>query len=380
MPVEMSTHKHGVTSAFMWGLLPDNEKVIARWASDYHVSPRNAFALLAHVGEECAGAVQFVQPERVDEAAAGGHVEWLEPHEVAARIRLLRVDPTAWHAELHHGQFSLAGAQAKIALLRDGMRWGRPSGRIPTTHILKPAIEGFDDHDLNEHLCLRAARLLGLRAAPTEVVEFDDERAIVVERYDRVRGKECVFRVHQEDLCQAFGIPPTKEYQNEGGPTPASIVRLLREVDPEGAASSERAFLDALIFNWLIAGTDAHAKNYSLLLSGRQVRLAPLYDVASALPYPHLDRRRLRLAMTVGGEYRLDWIVGRHWQKLAEELRLEAEMLLRRASELAEGIGGAFATAAHEPAVRALDSSLPDELTRAVSARASECTRSLRSA
>ncbi len=52
------------------------------------------------------------------------------------------------------------------------------------------------------------------------------------------------------------------------------------------SAGAVRRFADALIWNWLIAGTDAHAKNYSLLLAGDQVRLAPLYDIASALPYP----------------------------------------------------------------------------------------------
>ena len=67
-----------------------------------------------------------------------------------------------------------------------------------------------------------------------------------------------------------------------------------------------RRFADALIWNWLIAGTDAHAKNYSLLLAGAQVRLAPLYDVASALPYPDLHVRRLRFAMKIGGDYRVE--------------------------------------------------------------------------
>lgn len=51
--------------------------------------------------------------------------------------------------------FSLAGAQAKTALHLDTVtgQWGDPSGAIPTTHILKPAITGFDDHDLN---CVKA--------------------------------------------------------------------------------------------------------------------------------------------------------------------------------------------------------------------------------
>lgn len=225
MPLAVPVHPHDVVDPFLWGLLPDNDKVLARWGRDNQVSAGNAFALLSYVGEDCAGAVQFVRPERVEEAATGGDVEWLNVEEVASRIRLLRRDPTAWQTGPAEGQFSLAGAQAKMALLWDGSQWGRPSGRIPTTHIVKPAIEGFDDHDLNEHLCLRAARLAGLRSATSEIVAFGDERAIVVERYDRVWRDDEIVRVHQEDLCQALGVHPTQKYQNEGGP--ASCRRLL---------------------------------------------------------------------------------------------------------------------------------------------------------
>lgn len=88
----------------------------------------------------------------------------------------------------HGGRFSLTGAQAKTALLYDGERdrWGLPSGRIKT-HILKPAIRGLDDHDLNEHLCLEAARRLGLPAAESKVWRFGDQTAVVIRRYDRLR-------------------------------------------------------------------------------------------------------------------------------------------------------------------------------------------------
>lgn len=377
MPLAVEVHPHDVVDSFMWGLLPDNEKVLARWGRDNQVSPRNPFALLSHVGEECAGAAQFVRPERVAEVVSGGEVEWLEAEELAARIRSLRRDPTAWQSALHHGQFSLAGAQAKMALLRDGSRWGRPSGRIPTTHIIKPAIEGFDDHDLNEHLCLRAARLAGLRAATSEVVAFGDERAIVVERYDRLPHDDGILRVHQEDLCQALGYPPTKKYPNEGGPTSAQIVDLLRQSDPAAAPRSIESFVEALAFNWLVGGTDAHAKNYSVLLSARQVRLAPLYDVASALAYERLDGRTLKLAMSIGGEYRLDWISGRHWVRLAKEFRVDVDGMMASLRGLVARVPDSLVKASKEDAVRTLDTPLPARLTDAVASRASWCLRLL---
>ncbi|WP_369076480.1 HipA domain-containing protein [Actinoplanes friuliensis] len=122
---------------------------------------------------------------------------------------------------------------------------------------MKPAIAGFDDHDLNEHLCLAAARSVGLRAAVSQVVSFGAERAVVVERYDRLPvGGGTVTRIHQEDLCQANGLEPTLKYQSDGGPTPESIITLLRRaVSPARVAEAEVGrFVDALALNWLICG------------------------------------------------------------------------------------------------------------------------------
>ncbi len=151
------------------------------------------------MGEDCAGAVQFVRPERVEAMLArSGAIAPLTEERVAERLRTLRRDPSAWHLA-GTGQFSLAGAQAKTALHLDLStgEWGDPSGAVPTTHILKPAIAGFDDHDLNEHLCLRAARIAGLRAATSRITSFGEERAIVVERYDRFPfGDGRVGRIH----------------------------------------------------------------------------------------------------------------------------------------------------------------------------------------
>ena len=167
MPLAARSHDDPVVRAFLWGLLPDSDQVLERWATKYHVSSRNPFALLRYVGEDSAGAAQFAVREHVDALVAGdGGVEWIDDEEVAARLRILRKDPAAWHAA-RSGQFSLAGAQAKTALHYDELtrRWGDPWGVVPTTHILKPTVTGLDDHDLNEHLCLEAARRLGLLAA-----------------------------------------------------------------------------------------------------------------------------------------------------------------------------------------------------------------------
>src|ERR1019366_160687 len=147
-----------------WGLLPDNDAVLARWARQFHVSSSSPFSLLGtQIGEDCAGAVRFAPPEEIDRVLARpSGVTWLTEDDVGQRLRDLREDSTSWLGRSFTGQFSLAGAQAKTALLFKDGRWGVPSGSTPTTHILKPAVAGYDGHDLNEHLCLDAARRAGL--------------------------------------------------------------------------------------------------------------------------------------------------------------------------------------------------------------------------
>jgi serine/threonine-protein kinase HipA len=184
MPTQVRSHPDHVITPWLWGLLPDNDAVLARWSRQFQVSAASPFSLLAtQIGEDCAGAVRFAPPDQGDRVLTRpGSVTWLTEDEVATRLRDLKEDSTAWLGRSFTGQFSLAGAQAKTALLfRDG-RWGVPSGATATTHILKPAVSGFDDHDLNEHICLDAARRVGLLAVRTRVGRFGDETAIVVDR------------------------------------------------------------------------------------------------------------------------------------------------------------------------------------------------------
>jgi serine/threonine-protein kinase HipA len=378
MPMTSRAHAPAVVEPFLWGLLPDNARVLERWGREFGVSPTNAFGLLAVVGEDLPGAVQLVRPERAGRPAPG-RVTWLTTDDVAELLRTVRRDQTAWLGAGAEGRWSLAGAQPKIALHHDGRRWGRPSGRIPTTHILKPAIAGLDDHDLNEHLCLRTARRLGLRTVPTAITAFGDERAIVVTRYDRRRRAGGVERIHQEDVCQALGVPPGRKYQNEGGPSPVDVVRLLREVLPSGVAEpSIEAFVDALAFNWVVGGPDAHAKNYALLLAGREVRLAPFYDIASALAYPHAHAPKVKLAMKIGGHYQLSAIGRRAWERLSVDLRLDPAATVGRVAAMAAATADALAAECADPAVVELASPLPARLLDAVADRAARCVDALR--
>jgi serine/threonine-protein kinase HipA len=375
MPLALAEHGNAQIDPYLWGLLPDNEIVLDHWARKFHVSARNAFGLIAHVGEDCAGAVQFVRPERLDAILnqAPPPVEWLDEAGVAQRLRALREDHSAWRIPRDTGQFSLAGAQPKTALLFDNGRWGVPSGRVPTTHILKPPSGDFDGHVENEHFCLELGRALGLPVADSKIMHFQDEVAIVVERFDRVHTAAGLRRVHQEDLCQALGVPPTRKYQNEGGPGVRDIVELLKTYSTS-PAEDVNTFLDSVAYNWIIAGTDAHAKNYAVLIGAQsRVRLAPLYDIASVLPYRDIDIQRVKLSMKLGGEYRLRNIARRHWQKLAEELRLDPDTMVQRVDNSAAQLLQQISEIRQRTTDEGLIHPIIPRLADALAARASAC-------
>jgi serine/threonine-protein kinase HipA len=224
----------------------------------------------------------------------------------------------------------------------------------------------------NEHVCLALARALGLPVASSRVRRFEGEVALVIERYDRQRAGNEILRVHQEDAGQALGVMPAIKYQNQGGPGVADVFELLN------AQSAKReedtmTFLRAVGFNWLIGGNDAHARNHSLLIAhGPRVRLAPLYDLTSILPYDEFDPHAARLAMQIGGEYQVSRIGSRQWQKLARELRLDGDAVIdelrRMAATLPDAVSAVVAQARRDGLAHAILDRLSAQLIERVKA------------
>jgi serine/threonine-protein kinase HipA len=345
LPLRPGPHTGAPVVNFLWGLLPDNERTLDTWGRQFQVSARNPVALLACVGEDCAGSVQFVREERLDEALTtekkAAKIQWLDDAQLESRIRHLTQDPGATRESTAEGQFSLSGAQAKTALYfdRQRRRWGIPQGRTPTTHILKPVANGFDGFAENEHFCLALAQRIGLAAANTEWQSIGGIPTLIAERYDRVHLEGQWHRIHQEDCCQALGIHPGSKYENEGGPGLAQIMSLLQGTD-EPSVDRDRLMKTACLV-YLLAATDAHSKNYSLLYSRGSnrpsMRLAPLYDIASAWPYPRrIPPQKMKLAMRVGRHYRIKEIQPRHFEELAKTCSYPAEILIAMLKDLSE--------------------------------------------
>jgi serine/threonine-protein kinase HipA len=348
MPLHATTHRGDTVHRWFDNLLPDDDEVRERWAASLGTRP-GPFNLLAGMGIDCAGAVQVVPAGSVPEQT-GDHLPLGVP-DIEKRLSTLRADGASWNDDGHGGQWSLGGAQGKFALARqnDGT-WTAPTGRAASTHIFKVGVVRFANGDIAEFVSTRAAKHLGLDAARVDVMQFGQQTALVVERYDRMVQESRTVRVHQEDLCQALGVSRHLKYQNDGGPSVSQIAALIGRLRPIEAARSRELFARALVYNFLTVSPDAHAKNYSLLLAGPRARLAPLYDLTSGalLLDPDQVFFRGKSAMKIGGDYRFRSIGRADWAKCAADLGVEFDWLMTIAEEYRDAIPNAFEEATDE--------------------------------
>jgi serine/threonine-protein kinase HipA len=91
MPLTAAHHSDRVVRPFVWGLLPENERVLSRWAREFQASPRNPLALLRSVGSDLPGSVQMFEPGEVP-STLKGEIEWLEEVDVERLLQAVQRD------------------------------------------------------------------------------------------------------------------------------------------------------------------------------------------------------------------------------------------------------------------------------------------------
>jgi serine/threonine-protein kinase HipA len=308
LPIREQPYIGAPVLAVFENLLPDNDRLRRQIAARARAEGADAYSLLAAIGHDCVGALQFLPGDSQPAPAGTIDAVPVSEREITDILDNLATAPLGI-TEDESFRISIAGAQEKTALLHWNGRWCKPRGTTATTHIFKPSIGKLPNGvDLtssveNEYLCLKILGELGLPATNAEMGTFGDRRVLIVERFDRLwtRDKR-LLRLPQEDCCQALSVPPNLKYESDGGPGIPQIVRLLRGSDEP--ASDQRSFLKANIVFWLVGATDGHAKNFSVFLSpGGRFRMTPLYDVISA--QPSVDSKQIlwkqfRLAMAFG--------------------------------------------------------------------------------
>lgn len=310
LPVQPEPFTQGVVKPFLEGLLPEGS-VRRAIAERLDIKSSDTFGLLRELGRDCAGAL-IILPE--DERPSGGSTTKLaQPLDTADLVRLIDGLRTSPLAVTEGARVSLAGVQEKLTLTHmGGGRWGLPSAGAPSTHILKPQHREFHGTVENEAFCMRLARRLGLPVADVELIEIEGRKLLAVQRFDRIIAADgTVARVHQEDICQVMGIPPSQKYEENGGPGFISIARLLSTLQGSEALD---VLLRVMLFHVLAGNCDAHGKNYSLTHSSPgEVKLAPLYDLMCTALYGER-----RLAMYVDGLQLLERVTR---ERIANEAR-----------------------------------------------------------
>ena len=349
MPLTNKKYENSIIIPWLANLLPE-ENNLRILSKNLGVAQSDTLTILQKIGGDTAGAISIYEPsirskwtyvpltkfykKRTNEEALIRHFDDLESRPFLVGKRGVRL--------------SLAGGQQKTALAvldatgeprlgipGAGDQFAVPQSGAPSTIIIKPGNPKFEGIVENEAYCLALANQIGLPVANAKIIQVGGQKSLVVERYDRTTAKDgYIQRLHQEDFAQAGGFFPGEKYEGNIGRsfTMTDLLSTRNHIEPK----EQLKLLDQVIFNILVSNTDAHAKNYSLLLSGR-VAMAPLYDVLTTLPWKkQLDQK---YAQKLAGKMLITKTMVRgHWQKIAEESKLNPARTVIRVKHLGEAI------------------------------------------
>jgi len=360
-------------AAVFENLLPDSIALRQRVAEKVGAAGYDAYSLLAAIGRDCVGALQFIADDAMQpDPAAPPFGEAVDEEGIEKLLKSLAQAPLGLSRD-DEFRISIAGAQEKTALLRLNDQWIKPHGTTPTTHLFKPPIgqlpNGIDLSNSveNEFYCLRLLHHLALHVNNAQIMTFGRTKALVIERFDRIWSNGRLIRLPQEDCCQALSVPPARKYQSDGGPGILAIATLLKGAD--SPADDHRTLFQAQLAFWLIGATDGHAKNFSIFLRpGGGYALTPLYDVLTAqasLDARQIERKQMKLAMSVGTSrhYRIDEIQTRHFLQTGDAAGLSRKLVRDAIESIAGRMDDALGSIEAE-----LPAGFPPELHDSVSA------------
>jgi len=371
LPISSQEYVGGPAQTFFVNLLPEGgvrQTICARLG----ISADNDFALLQAIGGECAGALSLVDPARPSVDPDDFSYEGLQNKQLQ---ELIANDAIPLLIGGPKTRLSLAGAQDKLPVaLLDG-KLHLPLNAAPSTHILKLPNPRYPHLPVNEAFALGLARQLNFEVVHGELFTGTDPPSLLVARYDRLPSEDHwpVRRIHQEDLCQATGLPPTRKYEGEGGLSLAGAVTVIRNHVTRPIVDVPRV-IRWQAFNIVLGNSDGHAKNLSILYSDAGVELAPIYDLVSTREYKRLDRK---LAMRVGGRQNPDEIGRAEWIKLSEELQIGQRVVLDWVRDVAQGSLDALAGWSREFRGKYGEQSILQTLPAAITRRARRVLRSL---
>jgi serine/threonine-protein kinase HipA len=345
-------------------LLPENEQ-LRTVGQLLGMARSDVIGLLSAIGGDTAGALSIGQPGRTSS------VQWRPVGQPEDLERIIEDLPNKPFLVGEEGvSMSLAGAQTKLAVAVD------PDGRIcipmngsPSTHILKPDSPRLPGGVHNEAFCLTLARRMKIPTPNVTTGRAGRRSYLLADRYDRTNVGGRWRRLHQEDYCQALGMPPSAKYESNhtgtAGPTLKDMFGVTRRCMP---ATDVVRLLDMVVFNVIACNTDAHAKNYSIMIRGSGASLAPIYDVMCGEVWGNVTRN---LAQKIAGKSQGGDLGGPDWQQLARECGLNPKQVIDRVGALAKSaLAEAEPAAAKVAAMPAGPHAILEQTRKAVERRA----------
>jgi len=225
LPLQKDIFPDHKAKSFFANLLPESavRSLIARRLG---VSEKNDFVLLKLLGGECAGAITLFPESILPEACDRYRYRPLSEEQLIDLIKNIPKSPLlAGEKDI---RMSLAGAQEKLALFYKNSIFHIPLNGAPSNCILKPGIANFNYSVENEYFCMMLAGSLNISVPPVKIIGEKNKTALFVQRYDRFFDKDAIVRLHQEDFCQAMGLPHDLKYQADGGPGLKECFALVR--------------------------------------------------------------------------------------------------------------------------------------------------------
>lgn len=335
-PLVTTAYSGDRVAVYFENLLPDLLEVRRCIASKVGALSANHFDLLNSIGDDCVGSLRFIEDESEQNPNDMPPImRKLSDKEIGNKIRNLKSEPLGLEKERDDFRISLAGVQEKTALLYWKGKWSMPLGATPTTHIIKPPMKyetgGLDMSTSvhNEYFCMKLCKAFGLPTAEVDIVDFDGEVILSVERFDRYVKNGIIYRKTQEDMCQALGYFSNEKYQCDGGPKIEEFIKVFST--STNRENDLKTFFKSLVVYFILGGIDGHAKNYSISYGRDGHQMTPMYDVLSifpALSEKDIKVGKFKMALSVGdkGHYLVKRIARRHFLETAKICQLSTEV------------------------------------------------------
>ncbi len=180
-------------------------------------------------------------------------------------------------------QTSISGVQPKV-LVGDSRATFHTPGLI-----IKSGLDEYPGLAVNEYFCMTAAKNCGLTVP--EFYLSDDRSLFIMQRFDLHDDGE---RLGVEDFSVLLGERADDKYT--GSYESLANVISMYCASPR---SDLESFFRLIALSVVVGNGDAHKKNFSVLYDDikrpETIRLSPVYDIVSTLPYLENDTPALKM-------------------------------------------------------------------------------------